>query len=82
MGPMTAVEILASKTAITEMMIRLRVTFTPRERAVLSSSASRLHCPSTKMEAMRPITTYKSRVWKSPQVFMVILALTMLAMPE
>ena len=81
MGPITAVEILASSTAITEMMIRLRVTFTPRLLAVLSSSASRLHCPSTKMEAIRPMTTYKSSVWKSSQVFTVMLALTTLAPP-
>ena len=54
---LTAVEMLASSTAITEMTIRLLVTFTPRERAVLSSSASRLHCPITKTEAIRPMTT-------------------------
>ena len=57
-------------------------TFTPSERAVLSSSASRLHFEQTSSENTSHTAEYTASVRKSSQVFMVMLAFTMLAAPE
>ena len=59
---MIAVEMLARSTPIIDMIMRLLVTFTPNERAVLSSNANKLQAPATKKEAISPANTYQSSV--------------------
>ena len=80
-APTTAVEMLASITAITEIIIRVRFTFTPRLLAVLSSSASRLHLPINSTESTSPTTTYGNNVAASSHVFWVIFPSTIDATP-
>mgnify|MGYP007098955271 CR=1 FL=1 len=59
--PATAVEILASSTAIREITIRMALTLIPRLLAVLSSSASRLHIFVMTSASTSPITTYGTK---------------------
>ena len=80
--PATAVEILASNTAISEITIRIALTLIPRLRAVLSSSANRLHIFVIISARTSPTITYGTKVFTSSQVFIVILPLTMAATPD
>ena len=80
--PATAVEILASSTAIREITIRMALTLIPRLLAVLSSSANRLHIFVMTSASTSPITTYGTKVFTSSHVFMVIFPLTMAATPD
>ena len=57
LAPATAVEMLARSTAIREITIRIRFTFTPNPRAVLSSSDIRLQIFENRTARIRPMIT-------------------------
>ena len=59
-APATAVEILASKTATSEITILVTLTFTPKLLAVLSSRDNRLHSCVNNIARNNPATTYGS----------------------
>lgn len=71
-----------SNTAISEITIRIALTLIPRLRAVLSSSANRLHIFVIISARTSPTITYGTKVFTSSQVFIVILPLTMAATPD
>lgn len=56
-APATAVETLASKTAVREITILVRFTLIPSPLAVLSSRDSRLHSPTNKIARNSPAST-------------------------
>ena len=80
-APATAVEILASKTATSEITILVTLTFTPKLLAVLSSRDNRLHSCVNNIARNNPATTYGSNVVTSSHVFCVIFASTIAATP-
>ena len=78
----TLPKVFASNTAISEITIRIALTLIPRLRAVLSSSANRLHIFVMTSASTSPITTYGTKVFTSSQVFIVMFPFTMAATPD
>ena len=71
-----------SKTAIAEIPILILPTLIPNDLTVLSSSPRRLHGFESISAMIRPGTAYITSVLKSIHVFMLIFAVTRLAVAE